>query len=89
VVAEGGEVGGQWKGVNGYLLTSGHTRALTCKQMKDGKLLVALLAKGPDRQSALLPSKTCFSLCLCMFRVVIRNPVFRIASGRVSICVSG
>jgi hypothetical protein len=35
-----------------------------------------LIGKGPDRQSALLQSKTCFSLCLCMFRVVIRTLYF-------------
>jgi hypothetical protein len=31
---------------------------------------------GPDRQSALLQGETYFLLCLCMFRVVIRTPVY-------------
>jgi hypothetical protein len=52
-------------------------------------LLILLGSKGPDIQLALLQSKTCFSLCLRMLRGVIRTPVFRIASCRVLICVSG
>jgi hypothetical protein len=59
----------------------------TCALHKSDRAVMQL--EGPDRQSALRQSKLCFSLCLCMFRVVILTPVFCIASCRVSICVSG